>query len=167
LNNGNGQVIYDNNYSGIELKSVAIKDQDIYIGGTTLTPNTIFGTETLTEKNTGFILKGDKNANFTASLKTTSADSTITSSDISDIAISSDGYLLFSGFYGYRLINLVTEAGTVSFSYNPNTNYSGSGLFNFVAKVDFNLASVSFLDHLHILIRVQVIAFQFPSHQAD
>lgn len=144
LNNGNGQVIYDNNYSGIELKSVAIKDQDIYIGGTTLTPNTIFGTEALTEKNTGFILKGDKNANFTASLKTTSADSTITSSDISDIAISSDRYLLLSGFYGYRLINLVTEAGTVSFSYNPNTNYSGSGLFNFVAKVDFNLASVSF-----------------------
>ncbi len=145
LNNSDGEVIYNNTYNNVELKSVAFKNQNLYLAGSTIASSVSFGTEFINEAFVGFILKGDKNAAFNASLKTAHKDLFQMFSDISDIAFSSDGYLLLTGFYTRNAIDLITESGTSTFTYNPNTDYGNiSRLYNYVAKVDLNLGGVSF-----------------------
>jgi|GEM_PF-1564432 len=144
LNNSTGEVVYNNVYDNAELKSLALNGQNLYLAGSTINPVS-FGTEFINQSYVGFVLKGDKNAIFTASLRTNPIDSFQIFSDVSDIAISSDGSLLFTGFYTRSAISLVTETGTSSFTYNPNANYNNiTRLYNFVAKVDLNLGAVSF-----------------------
>lgn len=145
LNDADGEVIYNKVYNGVELKSVAVKNQDLYLAGATTLSGVNFGQEFINDSNVGFILKGDKDANFTASLKTYQTESFQAYSDVSDIAFSSDGSLLLTGFYTRNAIKLSTETGTSSFTYNPNQNYNNPYLmYNFVAKVDLNLGAVSF-----------------------
>ena len=78
------------------------------------------------------------------SIKTKPNDSGLAFSDISDIAFTVDNNLLISGFYMNKAINLLTENSTVSFTYNPNTNYVNKRLYHFVAKTSANFDSASF-----------------------
>ncbi len=142
ISDTDGSVLYNKIYNDVELKSVALKDQNLYLAGYAINP-TAFGSEVIFQNNVGFILKGDKAANFTALLNTTPSEMGLISSDISDIAVSNDG-LLLSGFYTNKPINLATENGTFSYTYSPNTTYPYNRLYNFVAKVDFSLNTVSF-----------------------
>lgn len=145
LDTADGSVIFNNVYNNVELKTVAVKDQDLYLAGATTASGAVLGSEYFTDSFVGFIVKGDRNANFTASVKTSKSDSFQTFADISDIAVSGDGNILLTGFYTRNAINLVTETGTSSFTYNPNANYNNnSRLYNYVAKVDLNLGAVSF-----------------------
>jgi len=145
LNDADGEVIYDNIYNNVELKSVALNGQNLYLAGATTAEGVNFGNEFINQNYVGFIVKGDKNANFTASTRTSQNISFQSFSDISDIAVSGDGALILSGFYTRNAINLITETGTSSFTYNPNPDYNNVNLlYNYIAKVDLNLATVSF-----------------------
>lgn len=145
INNNDGNVIFNNTYDNVELKSLALNNQHLYLAGATINSEVNFGSEFINEDYVGFVLKGDKDANFTASLKTSPDGFYQIYSDVSDIAISSDGSLLLTGFYTRAEIKLITETGTTSFTYNPNENYDNlMRLYNFVAKVDLNLEGVSF-----------------------
>ncbi|MCD9853542.1 T9SS type A sorting domain-containing protein [Epilithonimonas sp. JDS] len=145
LTDADGTEIFNKIYNGVELKSVAVKDQDLYLAGATIISGVNFGSEFINDSNVGFVLKGDKDANFTASLKTVPTQSFLNTSDISDIAFSSNGSLLLTGFYTGSLITLNSESGNFSFTYNPNANYNITArLYNFVANVDYNLGAVSF-----------------------
>lgn len=145
LDASDGSVIFNNTYNNVELKTIAVRNQDLYLAGSTTGSGAVLGSEYFTDSFMGFIVKGDRNANFTASLKTSKSDSFQTYADISDIAFSGDGSLLFTGFYTRNAINLITETGTSSFTYNPNPDYNDANrLYNYVAKVDLNLGAVSF-----------------------
>lgn len=145
LNDADGSVIYNNLYNNVELKTIAVKGQDLYLAGSTTSSGAVFGSEFFTDSFVGFIVKGDKDANFTSSLRTAKSTSFQSYSDVSDITISTDGSLLLTGFYTRSAIDLKTETGTFSFTYNPNANYNNiTRLYDFVAKVDLNLDAVSF-----------------------
>ena len=145
LDAADGSVIFNNVYNNVELKTIAARNQDLYLAGSTTGSGAVLGSEYFTESFVGFIVKGDREAHFTASLRTSKSDSSQTYADISDIAISGDGSLIFTGFYTRSAIGLITETGTSSFTYNPNPNYNNvNRLYNYVAKVDLNLGAVSF-----------------------
>ncbi|KFC19915.1 T9SS type A sorting domain-containing protein [Chryseobacterium sp. FH1] len=145
INNNDGNVIYNNTYDNVELKSLALSNQNLYLAGATMNAGVNFGSEFINESYVGFVLKGDKDANFASSLKTSPDGFYQVFSDVSDIATSSDGSLLLTGFYTRSEIKLITETGTTSFTYNPNANYDNlTRLYNFVAKVDLDLGAVSF-----------------------
>ncbi|WP_333852202.1 T9SS type A sorting domain-containing protein [Epilithonimonas sp.] len=145
LNNANGEVIYNNIYDNVELKSLAVNGQDLYIAGATMTEGVNFQNEFIDERFVGFIVKGDKEGNFNASLRTSQNISFQSYSDISDIALSGDGSLLVTGFYTRNAVNLITETSSYTFTYNPNDSYNNiNRLYNYVAKVDLNLGAVSF-----------------------
>lgn len=88
----------------------------------------------------GFVLKGDKNAQFTASV-TTSAGS---NADISDIAFNTEGKLILTGF-SKSSTGLNSENGAHAYDYNPNTSFEANKLYNYVAKIDDKLGNVDFL----------------------
>lgn len=139
-----GNLVYDNVYNGLQLKSVAIDAENLYVAGSTTGSGVAFGTEFFPDIYSGFVLKGDKNGNFSQSLRTKNAGNSYGFSDISDISISSDGFLLLSGFYTSSNLNLITESKTVSFTFNPNSGNLNTRLFNFVAKTDLSLNDASF-----------------------
>src|SRR5690606_13157539 len=96
---------------------------------------------------TGFILKGDKNAAFNASATATANSDTNYFggwTDVSDIAVSSDGALLFSGF-SKGSTSIVSETANYSYTYNPNGSQENNRIFNYVANIDSNLSAVAFL----------------------
>ena len=139
-----GNIIYNKIYNGVELKSVAINQQNVFVAGATVSSFAILGEEIITDSNVGFVVKGSKNADFNSSIKTKPNDSGLAFSDISDIAFTNDNNLLISGFYMNKAINILTENSTISFTYNPNTEYVNNSLYHFVAKINANLDSVSF-----------------------
>lgn len=138
-----GDVIYDNVYNGFQFKSVALSGTNVYLAGSTTNSGAVIGSESFPDAYAGFVLKGDKNGNFTQSLRVGRSNNNLVYSDVNDIAVTPDG-LLVSGFYANNAINLITETGTVSFSYNPNTSYLSGRLYNYVAKTDLNLAGSGF-----------------------
>lgn len=135
-----GAILYANVYPNSELKSVALQNSSLFVAGTTLTTGSVFGTETISSPHTGFVVKGDKNANFTASAVAGSTQQ----ADISDISFNSDGTLLMSGF-SRSAVTFATENGTYNYTYNPNSSLENTKIYHYVAAIDNNLAAVSFL----------------------
>ncbi|QOW10364.1 T9SS type A sorting domain-containing protein [Kaistella flava (ex Peng et al. 2021)] len=136
-----GYIIFNNSYSpGTDLRGIALKNNNIYIAGLSVNSSEVFGTETIIGRQ-GFIIKGDKNANFNASMQTTGG--AIAGADISDIAFDSGGNLLLTG-YNSSSIGLTTESGYWTYTFNPNSNFENNRLYQYTAKIDSNLASVSF-----------------------
>ena len=135
-----GAKLYDNVYPNTEFTSLALQNSTVFVAGKTLTTGSVFGTETISSPRTGFVLKGDKNANFIASAVAGSTQQ----ADISDISFNSDGKLLMSGF-SKSAVSFVTENGTYNYTYNPNSSFENTKIYNYVATIDNNLSTVSFL----------------------
>lgn len=141
LNTTDGAVIFDNSYSyGVDLRSLALKDSQLYVAGFVESPFATFGSKTITGPNKGFIIKGDKDAIFSASMQTTGSTE---ASDVSDIAFAKDGGLLFSGF-SINSTNLTTETGNKTYTFNPNSTFEANRVYYYIAKIDDNLSSISF-----------------------
>lgn len=138
LNDANGEVLIENSY-GAEIQSVALKGSDLYLSGAAFYGDAFFGSQIIAAKS-GFILKGDKDASFTSSIKTAGNNQP---SVISDIAFDSAGQLLFTGF-NTRAIDLYTPTQTVSYTYNPNSQFETNRVFYFTAKANSNLEGVEF-----------------------
>ncbi|MGV8916033.1 MAG: T9SS type A sorting domain-containing protein [Kaistella sp.] len=145
FNDSTGALIYDNVYSGVELKSVALKNSSLYIAGASL-GNYTFGTVYIPGESTGFVVKGDKNANFSksATAAVNPELSGVRGTDMSDIAFNSEGNLLITGF-SVSSTNIVTDSGTFAYTFNPNTNFALNRVYYYVAKIDANLNNVSFV----------------------
>lgn len=140
LNDTNGDILYDKTYDYVEWKSLALQNSNLFVAGYSMSSNMVFGSETIPSINTGFVLKGDKNANFSASVKT--SGSTI-GSEINDIEFSTDGNLLITGL-SVNSMNLISESGTKTYTYNPNSSFESNKLYYYIAKIDSNLSNVSF-----------------------
>lgn len=138
LNDANGEVLLENSY-GAEIQSVALKGSDLYLSGAAFYGDAFFGSQVIAAKS-GFIVKGDKDASFTSSLKTAGNSKP---SVISDIAFDAAGQLLMTGF-NTQAIDLYTPTQTVSYTYNPNTQFETNRVFYFTAKVNANLDGVEF-----------------------
>lgn len=137
INNLMGNIIYDNVYSSAtDFRGIALKNDNIYVAG--FSTSETFGTETVTN---GFIIKGDKTANFNASMQITGG--AIAGADVSDIAFATDGNLLLTGFNSSS-ISLQTESGTSTYTYNPNASFANNRIYHYTAKTDPNLSTVSF-----------------------
>ena len=143
LNNVTGDLVYANNYPNVVLKSAALQNNVLYIAGSTISSAT-FGTETLPDSYSGFILRGDKNSVFSASARTVGIGSTGTKfSDVEDIEFSADGYLLVVGL-NTAPINFVSETSSYNYTYTPVTTYLYNRMYYYNAKIDASLATVSF-----------------------
>ena len=140
LNQTDGNIIYDKVYdAAVDFRSIALKDDNLYVAGSSKVSGVVFGDVTIADKDKGFIIKGDKNANFTASVQTVGTRA----SDISDLAFSSDGAILFAGF-SKNSMSLKTESNTFTYTYNPNASFTNR-IYYYTAKIDMNLSAVSFL----------------------
>ncbi|WP_417429417.1 T9SS type A sorting domain-containing protein [Halpernia sp.] len=137
LNDASGITMNNKTISDVLLKSVALKGSNIFVAGASKTANINVDSETITGANMGFVLKGDKNASFSASATTS------VNSDINDIAFNTEGKLIITGF-SKSSTSLTSENGTSVYSYNPNSSFENNKLYNFVAKIDDNLATVDF-----------------------
>lgn len=145
INDTNGNLVYNNQFNQTEVKSVALLNNSLYLAGATTDNGVMAGTETIPAK-TGFILKGDKSGSFTASLKAAANSDTNYFggwTDVSDIAISSDGAVVFSGF-SKGSTSLISETSNYGYTYNPNPSQENNRIFNYVAKIDANLGAVAF-----------------------
>ncbi|WP_084466367.1 T9SS type A sorting domain-containing protein [Kaistella palustris] len=138
LNDQTGTLIFEKNY-GAEIQSVALRNSDLYISGAANLSDVVLGSEIISYR-TAFIVKGDKNANFTAACKT--SEDTI-SPVISEITFGSDEKLIFTGF-NKSALNLIAGNQTVSYTYNPNASFDYNKLYYFTAKIDANLQTVDF-----------------------
>ncbi len=150
INETNGSLVYEKTYPEAELKSVLVYGGSLYIAGATNNASFSIGTEII-DKQKGFILKGDKNANFISSAKIGSLGGTFNqpNADMNDIAISkstdagSNG-IVISGFTANGSTGLVSESGTFNYTYNPNSTFSSNYVYHYVAKIDVNLQNVAF-----------------------
>lgn len=140
MDDTNGDVLYDKTYDYVEWKSIALQNSNLFVAGYSNTTNLVFGTETIPNIYTGFVLKGDKNANFNASVKTSGSTS---GSNVDDIEFSSDGNLLMTGFSAGS-VNLITESNTVSYTYNTNTNFSTAKIYYNISKINPSFTNVYF-----------------------
>lgn len=144
INDVSGETIYDRIYSGAELKSVALNNLNLYVAGASQNPFSA-GTEYVDTPFTGFILKGDKDAIFTASAiaKIAPDNTNPKGTDISDIAVDIEGNLIASGF-SVGSSKIISENGTFDYTYSPNSTFESNRIYHFVAKLDANLFNVSF-----------------------
>lgn len=142
INNNTGEIIYNKseNYPG-DFRSLILKNDNIYLAGYNSNYETaIFGTESIGSRN-GYILRGDKSANFTASVKINGVSGK--TADISDIAFDSDGKLILSGFT-VNEANLTTETGTYTYTFNPNLSYFGDKTYYYTAKIAADFGVVDY-----------------------
>lgn len=140
MDDTNGDVLYDKTYDYVEWKSIALQNSNLFVAGYSNTTNLVFGTETIPNIYTGFVLRGDKNANFNASVKTSGSTS---GSNVDDIEFSGDGNLLMTGFSAGS-VNLITESNTVSYTYNTNTNFSTAKIYYNISKINPSFTNVYF-----------------------
>lgn len=140
MNAGTGNLIYDKTYDpGIDFRSVALRNNTLYVAG--FTENVVaFGTETISEVNKGFIIRGDKSANFNASVQTSGAKN----SSISSMAFTGDGSLVFSGFNN-DLMSLKSENGLFLYNYNPNPTFKETNTYYYTAKISADLSIITYL----------------------
>lgn len=142
INKPSGEILYDQTLNNqLYLSSVIVKDNNLYISGFSYVyENTVIGTETIMYRS-GFILKGDKQGDFTASLQTKSPING--SGDVSDMAFDSEGKLIFTGFT-LNSVQLVSETGTFSYTFNPNATFSANSNYYYTAKIDANLETIDY-----------------------
>lgn len=143
INNISGDIIFGTTYDYLDLDSVALYNNEVYISGMVRNSYVIAGTETFSNMlNSGFVLKGDKLCNFNASLKFKTIDSGTLGNYVDDIDFTSTGKLIISGFSSTKA-NLETETSTVAYTYTPNTTFP-NGVYHFSALVDSNLSKVNY-----------------------
>lgn len=146
VDDASGSIIYDKLYeTGVELKSVALKNNALYVAGGTRTISVI-GSQGIPGE-TGFIVKGDKDALFTRN--TTAKINTDNAylggaTDVNDIAIMPDGQIVFSGF-SKGAMSIVGMFANHNYTYNPNTSWANNRIYHYVGKMDGDFNDVIFL----------------------
>ena len=140
INNADGATIYDKTFNGADFRTILLKNSELYAGGSTESATTVFNSETITGINQGFLIKGDKNAVFNASVQTKNPGNF---SNITNIAFANDGDLLISGF-NVNKISLKTSGNDFQYTYVPDQNFSNNKLYTFIAKIKTDLATLSY-----------------------
>ncbi len=139
-----GTILLNKSYPNFELKSVALFNNGLYLAGS-VTDVGYIENISFTESNVGFVVKGDKNANFNTSLETRSRNLPQSRSDVGDIAFTNDGKLVISGFSVNSIYLKPSNGQLVDYTYNPNADFTNNRMYHYVAKVDSNLQTVNFL----------------------
>ncbi len=129
--NSSGTKLWAQNFPDRTLQTIAIDGNVLYAGGALQQGITTFGSITLSSlgiaANTGFMIKGDLNGNFTKSFIVNDTITGLGSTSISDMVIDKKGALLITGGYRKDLI-----LGTVVIQ-NPDAGY-----YTYIARCDKN-----------------------------
>jgi len=125
--NASGAKQWEQSYANRTLQAIAIYGSNLYLGGCLQSGTTSFGTILLDSQggtNTGYLVKGDLDGNYTNSVVL--IGSTLDDgSSVSDIAIDNSGNLIITGGF---VLNL--ELGTLS------VNGTTTGSYVYIAKCD-------------------------------
>jgi len=129
--NNSGTKLWEHNYPDRTLQAISIYGNVLYIGGALQQGITTFGTISLSSlgvrANTGFMIKGDLNMNFTKSFIINDGVTGLGSTSVSDMVLDKKGALLITGGYRKDLI-----LGSVVIQ-NPDLGY-----YTYIAKCDKN-----------------------------